>query len=54
MYKKHNQSDDARIWANLDFEKVKDRINRVNLKIERVLQKHELSGKTRNSNKKDS
>ncbi|MEH2199827.1 hypothetical protein [Nostoc sp.] len=43
--------DKAYIWVNIDFDKVKHRIDEVTCQIEQVIQKHQLSNQTRNSGK---
>ncbi|MDF5712174.1 MAG: hypothetical protein PUP90_31990 [Nostoc sp. S4] len=35
----------AYIWVNIDFDKVKNRINLVSFKIEQVIQKYQFSTK---------
>ncbi|MDZ8081625.1 MAG: hypothetical protein RMX35_21475 [Nostoc sp. DcaGUA01] len=42
----------AYIWVNIDFDKVKNRINVVSLKIEHVLQKYQFS-KARDSGERN-
>ncbi|MFN6519429.1 MAG: hypothetical protein RMY29_033735 [Nostoc sp. CreGUA01] len=39
----------AHIWVNIDFDKVKNRINVVTIKIEQVIQKYQFSTKVRDS-----
>jgi hypothetical protein len=41
------------IWANIDFDKVKHRINTVNFKIQQVIQKYELPTRVINSGKRN-
>ncbi|MBC1237152.1 hypothetical protein [Nostoc linckia] len=41
------------IWVNIDFDKVKNRINIVTSKIEQVIQKYQFSTKTRDSGKRN-
>ncbi|MEH1907278.1 MAG: hypothetical protein V7L05_28315 [Nostoc sp.] len=53
MDKKQERFDKAYIWVNIDFDKVKHRINAVTCQIERVIQKHQLSNQTRNSGKRN-
>ncbi len=43
----------AYIWVNIDFDKVKHRINAVTCQIERVIHKHQLSNKTGNPGKRN-
>ncbi|MHC0063123.1 hypothetical protein ACWATR_09370 [Nostoc sp. UIC 10890] len=43
----------AYIWVNLDFNKVKHRINAVTCQIEQVIQKHQLSNQSKNSGKRN-
>ncbi|WP_461923331.1 hypothetical protein [Nostoc sp.] len=51
MDSKQERLDKAYIWMNIDFDKVKYRINAVTCEIERVIQKHQLSNQTSNSGK---
>jgi hypothetical protein len=46
---KQEITDKTYIWVNIDFDKVKHRINAVTCQIERVIQKHQLSNQTGNS-----
>jgi uncharacterized protein YpuA (DUF1002 family) len=41
----HKMPAKVSIWANIDFDKVKHRINTVTFKIEQVIQKYELCTK---------
>ncbi|MBE8986974.1 hypothetical protein [Nostoc sp. LEGE 12450] len=52
MNNKQEKSDKAYIWVNIDFDKVKYRINAVTCQIEQVIQKHQLSNQTGNSGKR--
>ena len=53
MDDKQERLDKAYIWANIDFDKVKHRINAVTSQVERVIQKYQLSNPTGNSGKKN-
>ena len=53
MNNKQERLDKAYIWANIDFDKVKHRINAVTSQVERVIQKYQLSNPTGNSGKKN-
>ena len=53
MNKKHEIPDKAYIWVNIDFDKVKDRINLVTCQIEQVIQKYQFSTKAGNSGKRN-
>ncbi|MEH2011419.1 hypothetical protein [Nostoc sp.] len=53
MDSKQERFDKAYIWANIDFDKVKHRINVVTCQIEWVIQKYQLSNPTGNSGKKN-
>ncbi|MEH2398526.1 hypothetical protein [Nostoc sp.] len=53
MNDKQERLDKAYIWANIDFDKVKHRINAVTSQVERVIQKYQLSNTTGNSGKKN-
>ncbi|MEH2080482.1 MAG: hypothetical protein V7K89_10885 [Nostoc sp.] len=46
MKRKQQRLEKAYIWANIDFDKVKNRIDAVTCQIERVIQKHHLSNQT--------
>ncbi|MEH2001822.1 hypothetical protein [Nostoc sp.] len=50
---KQQSSEKAYIWANIDFDKVKHRIDAVTCQIERVIKKHEFSNQTGKSGKKN-
>ena len=52
MNEKQERLDKAYIWANIDFDKVKHRINAVTSQVERVIQKYQLSNPTGNSGKR--
>ncbi|MBN3923370.1 hypothetical protein [Nostoc sp. NMS4] len=43
---KQQRPNKAYIWANIDFDKVKNRIDAVTCQIERVIQKHHLLNQT--------
>ncbi|MGF2009955.1 MAG: hypothetical protein RMX25_000255 [Nostoc sp. DedVER01b] len=51
MSSKQERPEKAYIWVNIDFDKVKHRINAVTCQIERVIEKHQLSNHTGNSDK---
>ncbi len=51
MNNQRERPDKAYIWVNIDFDKVKHRINTVTCQIEQVIQKHQLSNQTGNSGK---
>ncbi|MBE8998025.1 MULTISPECIES: hypothetical protein [unclassified Nostoc] len=53
MNNKQERPDKAYIWVNIDFDKVKYRINAVTCQIERVIQKHQLSNQPGNSGKRN-
>jgi len=53
MNSKQERLGKAYIWVNIDFDKVKYRINAVTCEIERVIQKHQLSNQTSNSGKRN-
>ncbi|MEH2308201.1 hypothetical protein [Nostoc sp.] len=53
MNNKQEKPDKAYIWVNIDFDKVKYRINAVTCQIERVIEKHQLSNQTGNSGKRN-
>ncbi|MEH2298043.1 hypothetical protein [Nostoc sp.] len=53
MNDKQERLDKAYIWANIDFDKVKHRINAVTSQVERVIQKYQLSNPTGNSGNKN-
>ncbi|WP_179067112.1 hypothetical protein [Nostoc sp. C052] len=53
MNDKQQRPDKAYIWVNIDFNKVKHRIDAVTYQIERVIQKHQLSNKTGKSGKRN-
>lgn len=53
MKYKQEAPDKAYIWVNIDFDKVKHRINAVTCQIERVIQKYELSTKAGHSAQKN-
>jgi hypothetical protein len=53
MSNKQERPDKAYIWVNIDFDKVKYRINAVTCQIEQVIQKHQLSNQTGNSGKRN-
>lgn len=53
MSNKQEKPDKAYIWVNIDFDKVKYRINAVTCQIEQVIQKHQLSNQTGNSGKRN-
>ncbi|MEJ6480134.1 hypothetical protein N0Y54_01910 [Nostoc punctiforme UO1] len=53
MDSKREKLDKAYIWVNIDFDKVKYRINAVTYQIEQVIQKHQLSNQTGNSGKRN-
>ncbi|MBD2521458.1 hypothetical protein [Nostoc sp. FACHB-133] len=53
MNNKQERTDKAYIWVNINFDKVKYRINAVTCQIERVIQKHQLSNQPGNSGKKN-
>ncbi|MDZ8187739.1 MAG: hypothetical protein RMX96_23175 [Nostoc sp. ChiSLP02] len=54
MNKRPEIPNKAYIWANIDFDKVKNRINVVTSKIEHVIEKYHFSSKPRDSGKKNS
>jgi len=43
----------ASIWANIDFDKVKNRINAVTCQIEQVIQKYNLPAENGMSNQRN-
>ncbi len=53
MSNKQQRPDKAYIWVNIDFDKVKHRINTVTCQIERVIEKHQLSDQTGKSGKRN-
>lgn len=53
MKHKQEASDKAYIWVNIDFDKVKHRINAVTCQIEQVIQKYQLSTQAGHSDKKN-
>jgi hypothetical protein len=53
MNDKHKRLDKANIWVNIDFDKVKHRINAVTCQIEQVIEKYQLSNQTGNSGKEN-
>jgi hypothetical protein len=53
MNSKQKKPEKAYIWVNIDFDKVKHRINAVTCQIDRVIQKHQLSNQTGNSDKRN-
>ncbi|MEH2282153.1 MAG: hypothetical protein V7K90_12635 [Nostoc sp.] len=53
MKHKQERLDKAYIWVNIDFDKVKHRINAVTCQIERVIQKHQVSNQTGNLGKRN-
>ena len=50
---KQKAPDKAYIWVNIDFDKVKHRINAVTCQIEQVIQKYQLSTQAGHSDKKN-
>lgn len=50
---KQQRHDKAYIWVNIDFDKVKHRIDAVTCQIEWVIQKHEFSNQTGKSGKRN-
>lgn len=50
MNDKYKLPGKASIWANIDFDKVKNRINAVNCQIEQVIQKYNLPAENGMSN----
>ncbi|MEH2246571.1 hypothetical protein [Nostoc sp.] len=52
MDNKQEKPNKAYIWENVDFDKVKHRINAVTCQIERVIQKYQLSNQTSNPGKR--
>jgi hypothetical protein len=53
MNRRQQRPDKAYIWVNIDFDKVKNRIDAVTCQIERVIQKHHLSNQTPKSGKRN-
>ncbi|MBD2515339.1 hypothetical protein H6G93_10005 [Nostoc sp. FACHB-973] len=53
MGKKQEIPNKAYIWVNIDFDKVKNRINVVTSKIEQVIQKYEFSTRASDSGKRN-
>ncbi|MEH2038592.1 hypothetical protein [Nostoc sp.] len=53
MDNNRQKPDKAYIWVNIDFDKVKHRIDAVTCQIERVIQKHHLSNQTGKSGKRN-
>lgn len=53
MQSKREAPDKAYIWVNIDFNKVKHRINAVTCQIEQVIQKYQLTNTTSNSPKRN-
>ncbi|MEH1942758.1 MAG: hypothetical protein V7L01_21420 [Nostoc sp.] len=53
MNSKQQKPDKAYIWVNIDFDKVKHRIDAVTCQIERVIQKHQISNQTVNLGRKN-
>ncbi|WP_185586304.1 MULTISPECIES: hypothetical protein [unclassified Nostoc] len=53
MNYKQQRPDKAYIWVNIDFDKVKYRIDAVTCQIERVIQKHQISNQPGNSGKRN-
>ncbi|MBW4678354.1 MAG: hypothetical protein KME52_31560 [Desmonostoc geniculatum HA4340-LM1] len=53
MDKKQETHNKAYIWVNIDFDKVKNRINVVTSKIEQVIQKYQFSNKAGDSGKRN-
>jgi hypothetical protein len=53
MNRRQQRPDKAYIWVNIDFDKVKNRIDAVTCQIERVIQKHHLSNQTHKSGKRN-
>ncbi|WP_335072872.1 hypothetical protein [Nostoc sp.] len=53
MNNKQQRPDKAYIWVNIDFDKVKHRINAVTCQIDRVIQKYQLSNQTVNPGKRN-
>ncbi|MEH2150041.1 hypothetical protein [Nostoc sp.] len=53
MDNKQQGSDKAYIWVNIDFDKVRHRIDAVTCQIERVIQKHHLPNQIGKSGKRN-
>ena len=53
MNYKQQRPDKAYIWVNIDFDKVKHRIDAVTCQIERVIQKHQILNQTGKSSKRN-
>ncbi|MBR8833240.1 MAG: hypothetical protein DSM106950_04140 [Stigonema ocellatum SAG 48.90 = DSM 106950] len=53
MNKKKKKPDYVSIWATIDFDTIKQRINHVTHQIDRVLQKYESSTSTGDSGKRN-
>ncbi|MDZ8088459.1 MAG: hypothetical protein RMY16_23285 [Nostoc sp. DedQUE12b] len=53
MNYKQQKPDKAYIWVNIDFDKVKHRIDAVTCQIERVIKKHQISNQTANSGRRN-
>ncbi|MBN4006675.1 hypothetical protein [Nostoc sp. LPT] len=53
MKGKQQRPEKSYIWANIDFDKVKNRIDAVTCQIERVIQKHHLSNQTAKSGRRN-
>jgi hypothetical protein len=50
MHHKSNKPDYVSVWATIDLDKVRQRINLVTCQINQVLQKYELSSEADNLN----
>ncbi|MBH8551795.1 hypothetical protein I8751_05265 [Nostocaceae cyanobacterium CENA357] len=53
MYKQQKPPNQVRIWGNIDFDKVKNRIDHVTYQIHQVLQKYEIPKQTGNSDQRN-
>lgn len=53
MNYKQQRPDKSYIWVNIDFDKIKYRIDAVTYQIERVIQKHQILNQTSKTSKRN-